>query len=295
MKVDALNVLTLYMNEVKSFSLLTEEEEKELGYRLLQNDNGAKKELIERNLRLVVKIAYKYIDRGASLEDLIQEGNLGLIRATDKYDVTKNVRFSTYATYWIHQFIEAYLIKMAHTSNHTYAKIMKYKRAYCELQDKLGRNPTKKELADSLEVTMMNIEQLEKIINDNWDISGEVINSKGDVVDVASLMIDDENMLDNIMKKNMKDEVGALLEISGLTSKERDVIRKLFGFMNDEKYTLTKLADEYHVTVEAIRQTEIVALNKMRKKRECMYLAVYLNHPDKGLERLRELKYSKRK
>lgn len=227
--------------------------------------------LIESNLRLVVYVAKKYLGRGIDFQDLIQDGNLGLIKAADKFDYTRGFRFSTYATYWIKQAITRAIADKARTIRipvYMVDEINKLNAIKRKLVQELRREPTLEELAKKLKIDVEKVKEIQKYALDT--VSLETAIGDDEESTLGDFISDDtiDNPLDYTIKENKKEEVRKILKI--LSSKEEKVIRLRFGFENNEKHTLEEIAKIYGITRERVRQIESNALNKLRRKMHCM-------------------------
>lgn len=269
--VDALEGVSLedpvrmYLKEIGSVKLLSPEEEVELSKRAEAGDQKAKDRIIEANLRLVVSIAKKYVGRGIPFLDLIQEGNMGLIKAVEKFDYAKGFKFSTYATWWIRQSITRGIADKGKTIRvpvHMVETINKTLRMSRNLLQELGREPTSEEIAERLGTTKQKVEEALEISRDpvsmDSPIGEEEDSSLGD-------FIEDENMLspsDSADYQMLKKELVNALDT--LTDRERKVIELRFGLIDGQARTLEEVGKEFKVTRERIRQIEAKALRKLR-------------------------------
>lgn len=269
--VDALEGVSLedpvrmYLKEIGSVKLLSPEEEVELSKRAEAGDQKAKDRIIEANLRLVVSIAKKYVGRGIPFLDLIQEGNMGLIKAVEKFDYAKGFKFSTYATWWIRQSITRGIADKGKTIRvpvHMVETINKTLRMSRNLLQELGREPTSEEIAERLGTTKQKVEAALEISRDpvsmDSPIGEEEDSSLGD-------FIEDENMLspsDSADYQMLKKELVNALDT--LTDRERKVIELRFGLIDGQARTLEEVGKEFKVTRERIRQIEAKALRKLR-------------------------------
>ena len=259
----------IYLQQIGKIPLLSSEEELEVAKKIYESQSElARKVLINANLRLVVSIAKKYIGRGLSFLDLIQEGNMGLIKATEKFDYTKGYKFSTYATWWIQQSITRAIADKARIIRlpiHLIESINKIKKATMDLTTKLGRIPNKQEIADELGISTSKLTSIIKSTQSTISIdtptgqkddSNKIIDY---IVDESTIapdnMVSQESMLEDI--KNMLDQ---------LSQKERDVLILRFGLNNDgNKKTLDEIGTIYGVSRERIRQIENRAISKLKK------------------------------
>lgn len=255
----------IYLKEIGRVPLLTTEEEIELAQRMAKGDSYAKKRLSEANLRLVVSIAKKYVGRGMQFLDLIQEGNLGLIKAVEKFDYTKGFKFSTYATWWIRQAITRAIADQARTIRipvHMVETITKVKKASSQLLHKNGHDPSPEEIAEELSLPVERVREIMRIAQDpvslETPIGEEEDSHLGDFIpdddapapaDAASLIL-------------LKEKLGEVL--STLTEREEKVLRLRFGLEDGRSRTLEEVGKEFDVTRERIRQIEAKALRKLR-------------------------------
>ena len=255
----------MYLKEIGNVPLLTSEEEVELAKRVEQGDQEAKKKLTEANLRLVVSIAKKYVGRGMPFLDLIQEGNMGLMKALDKIDYTKGYKFSTYATWWIRQAITRGIADTGRTIRvpvHMVETINKTLRMTRQLLQELGREPTPEEVADRLGVPVSRVQEVLKISRDpvslDTPIGEEDDSHLGD-------FIEDEKTTspaDSAAFSMLREELNSALD--SLTDRERQVIVLRFGLEDGRARTLEEVGEEFNVTRERIRQIEAKALRKLR-------------------------------
>lgn len=254
-----------YLKSIGNHPRLNFEEEKELSTKALAGDKEAVNHLVECNLKLVVPIAKRYAGCGLPLLDLIQEGNLGLIKAAEKYDGSKGWRFSTYATYWIRQTISRALGDQSRTIRipaNMVELLSKVKKASAELTQSLRRDPTDQEIADKLNIeldkvqTVMDIAQATTSLDTPIDDDGET--SMGDLIADTST----ENPYQNMVAEANRQIVESVL--STLSSKEAEILRMRFGIGSDRPMTLEEVGKHYGVTRERIRQVENKAIRKLR-------------------------------
>ena len=255
----------LYLKEIGNYPLLTMDEEVELAKRIEGGDEIAKQSLAESNLRLVVSIAKRYVGRGLSFLDLIQEGNLGLIKAVDKFDYSKGFKFSTYATWWIRQAITRSIADQSRTIRipvHMSEIINKTYRVSRTLLQELGREPTEQELADALEMTVEKVREVLKISSDpislDIPIGEEEDSHLGDFIRDENILGPEEAASYSILR----DQISMLLET--LTEREQKVLILRFGLTDGRTRTLEEVGKEFNVTRERIRQIEAKALRKLR-------------------------------
>lgn len=261
------DILQFYLKEIGKIKLLKSEEEKQLGKLIKEKkDIVAKRKLIQANLRLVVSIAKRYVGQGVLFMDLVQEGSIGLIRAAEKFDYSKNFKFSTYATWWIKQSIIRAIANHSKTIRipvHMADKIRKYKSAYVILSSDFGREPTEQELADFLCVS---ISKLQKIIRNS--IILEPISLETSVTDDLCLRDFIEDKSCNNPEEQTKDtflKLGIPELFNVLTEREKSVITHRFGINFEKPKTLAEVGDMLGYSKERIRQIEENALTKMRR------------------------------
>ena len=255
----------MYLKEIGNVALLTSEEEVELAKRVEQGDEEAKKKLTEANLRLVVSIAKKYVGRGMPFLDLIQEGNMGLMKAVDKFDYTKGYKFSTYATWWIRQAITRGIADTGRTIRvpvHMVETINKTLRMTRTLLQELGREPTPEEVADRLNVPVSRVREVLKISRDPVSLDTPI--GEEDDSHLGDFIEDDTALSpsDSAAFSMLREELSTALE--SLTERERQVVRLRFGLEDGRARTLEEVGKEFNVTRERIRQIEAKALRKLR-------------------------------
>ncbi len=256
--------LSAYLYQLKKDKLLTADEEKSLSKKILQGDGQARETLIKSNLRLVVKIAKGYISREMDLLDLIQEGNLGLIKAADKFDFRKNVRFSTYASFWIKQSIaralsnKSRLIRLPHRKEE---KLRKVTRAQQKLSKDFGRTADNSELASE---TKIDQDEIRSILNLPDKVLSIESSNNDDSFSLKNTVEDPKYNPDNIVMKNyLKEKTEEMLDI--LTEKEKKVLLYRYSFLKGEKYTLKDIGEQLFISPETVRQIELRALKKIRE------------------------------
>lgn len=268
----------MYLKEIGRVNLLNSEEEVILAKRIKAGDLDAKNELAEANLRLVVSIAKRYVGRGMLFLDLIQEGNLGLIKAIDKFDYTKGFKFSTYATWWIRQAITRAIADQARTIRipvHMVETINKYIRVSRQLLQEKGREPTLEEISEEMEITLDKIREIQKIslepVSLETPIGEEEDSHLGDFVedegalsppDIAAFML-------------LKQQLAEVLDT--LTEREKKVLELRFGLDDGRSRTLEEVGKEFGVTRERIRQIEAKALRKLKHPSRSKKLRDYLD------------------
>ena len=281
----------MYLQEVRKYPLLSIEQERELAKKIAEGDSNAKDIFIERNLRLVIKIAKRYIGRGLSFLDLIQEGNLGLITAVDKYDVNKGYRFSTYAIHLIRQAISRALFNKGRNvriPEYIYEKIGEYKRAITKLEDKLSRSPTINEVANEMGLSISDVTKLHRLQDDTVSINllvGDEENSE-----LADFIPAAETPEDIVISEDLPFQVRNLFEKCNLKPREIDVLMLRYGFNDRDPMTLEEISKKYHLTRERVRQIEARALMKIRKSEHIKDLVEYMEQPDKSLRNIEEFR-----
>lgn len=255
----------MYLKEIGKVDLLTAEEETDLARRMSEGDEVAKKKLAEANLRLVVSIAKRYVGRGMLFLDLIQEGNLGLIRAVDKFDYTKGYKFSTYATWWIRQAITRAIADQARTIRipvHMVETINKLVRVSRQLVQELGREPTPEELAKGLNMSVEKVREISKISQEpvslETPIGEEEDSHLGDFIPDDDAPAPSEAASYVLLKEQLVDV------LKTLTDREAKVLKLRFGLIDGRQRTLEEVGKEFDVTRERIRQIEAKALRKLR-------------------------------
>ena len=255
----------MYLKDIGRVPLLTAEEEIDLAKRMQENDQAAKKRLCEANLRLVVSIAKRYVGRGMLFLDLIQEGNMGLMKAVEKFDYQKGFKFSTYATWWIRQSITRAIADQARNIRipvHIVETINKLTRVQRVLLQELGREPTPAEIAEKMGVTEERVREIQKIAQDPVSLETPI----GEEEDShLGYFIEDEKTAtpsDSVASTMLKEQLLGVLDT--LTPREEKVIRLRYGIDDGKPRTLEEVGKEFNVTRERIRQIEAKALRKLR-------------------------------
>ena len=268
----------MYLKEIGKVPLLSAEREIELAQRMENGDEEAKKELAEANLRLVVSIAKRYVGRGMLFLDLIQEGNLGLIKAVEKFDYHKGYKFSTYATWWIRQAITRAIADQARTIRipvHMVETINKLIRVSRQLLQELGREPTPEEIAKELDMPVDRVREILKISQEpvslETPIGEEEDSHLGDFIQDDNVPVPAEAAAQTLLKEQL-DEV-----LDTLTEREQKVLRLRFGMNDGRARTLEEVGREFDVTRERIRQIEAKALRKLRHPSRSRKLRDYLD------------------
>ena len=268
----------MYLKEIGKVPLLTAEEEIELAKKMEQGDEDAKKRLAEANLRLVVSIAKRYVGRGMLFLDLIQEGNLGLIKAVEKFDYRKGYKFSTYATWWIRQAITRAIADQARTIRipvHMVETINKLIRVSRQLLQELGREPTPEESAEEMDMSVERVREILKISQEpvslETPIGEEEDSHLGDFIQDDNVPVPADAAAFTLLKEQLVEVLGTL------TEREQKVLRLRFGLDDGRARTLEEVGKEFNVTRERIRQIEAKALRKLRHPSRSRKLKDYLD------------------
>ena len=268
----------MYLKEIGKVPLLTAKEEIELAKRMENGDEDAKKRLAEANLRLVVSIAKRYVGRGMLFLDLIQEGNLGLIKAVEKFDYRKGYKFSTYATWWIRQAITRAIADQARTIRipvHMVETINKLIRVSRQLLQELGREPTPEEIAEEMDMSVDRVREILKISQEpvslETPIGEEEDSHLGDFIQDDNVPVPADAAAFTLLKEQLVEVLGTL------TEREQKVLRLRFGLDDGRARTLEEVGKEFNVTRERIRQIEAKALRKLRHPSRSRKLKDYLD------------------
>ena len=268
----------MYLKEIGKVPLLSAEREIELAKRMEEGDEEAKKRLAEANLRLVVSIAKRYVGRGMQFLDLIQEGNLGLIKAVEKYDYRKGFKFSTYATWWIRQAITRAIADQARTIRipvHMVETINKLVRVQRQLLQELGREPSPEEIAENMDIPVERVREIQKISQEpvslETPIGEEEDSHLGDFIQDDNVPVPAEAAASTLLKEQLVEVLGTL------TEREQKVLRLRFGMDDGRARTLEEVGKEFNVTRERIRQIEAKALRKLRHPSRSRKLRDYLD------------------
>jgi RNA polymerase primary sigma factor len=279
--VDSFNVddpVRMYLKEIGKVSLLSVEDEIELAKRMAEGDEDAEKKMAEANLRLVVSIAKRYVGRGMLFLDLIQEGNLGLIKAVEKFDYTKGYKFSTYATWWIRQAITRAIADQARTIRipvHMVETINKVIRISRQLLQELGHDPTPEEIAEEMNMPVEKVRDILKIAQEpvslETPIGEEEDSHLGDFIPDEDASEPAEAASFTLLKEQLTEV------LSTLTPREEKVLRLRFGIEDGRTRTLEEVGKEFNVTRERIRQIEAKALRKLRHPSRSKKLKDFLN------------------
>ncbi len=260
-----LDAIKYYLKEIRKTPLLTFEQEQSLAKKIAQGDQEARAGMIEANLRLVVAIGKKYINRGLQFSDIIEEGNLGLIRAVEKFQYQKGFKFSTYASWWIKQAIERAIVNQTRTIRlpvHIAEIVNSYMRAVRQLTQSLGREPSIEEIAKKMKVAVEKARSISQVVRETYSLDMLIGDQEEDTL---KDILQDSNALspasfsDDIRRREHIDEW-----LTQLSASERKVIEMRFGLIDGEPKTLDSIGKEFGITRERVRQIETQALNKLR-------------------------------
>ena len=260
-----LDAIKYYLKEIRKTPLLTFEQEQSLAKKIAAGDQEARAGMIEANLRLVVAIGKKYINRGLQFSDIIEEGNLGLIRAVEKFQYQKGFKFSTYASWWIKQAIERAIVNQTRTIRlpvHIAEIVNSYMRAVRQLTQSLGREPTLEEIAKKMKVAVEKARSISQVVRETYSLDMLIGDQEEDTL---KDILQDSNALspasfsDDIRRREHIDEW-----LAQLSASERKVIEMRFGLIDGEPKTLDSIGKEFGITRERVRQIETQALNKLR-------------------------------
>jgi RNA polymerase sigma factor RpoS len=260
-----LDAIKYYLKEIRKTPLLTFEQEQELAKRIARGDAEARARMIEANLRLVVAIGKKYINRGLPFSDIIEEGNLGLIRAVEKFQYEKGFKFSTYASWWIKQAIERAIVNQTRTIRlpvHIAEIVNSYMRAMRQLTQQLGREPQIEEIAKKMRVSVDKARSISQVVRETYSLDMLIGDQEEDTLkDILqdTNALSPANFSDDIRRREHIDEWLTQLSVS-----ERKVIEMRFGLNDGEPKTLDSIGKEFGITRERVRQIETQALNKLR-------------------------------
>lgn len=269
--------IKMYLKEVGEYPLLDKDEEVFLAKKAAAGNETARDRLIKHNLRLVVYIAKRYMGRGMALMDMIQEGNLGLIKAVEKFDVTKGYRFSTYATFWIKQSISRAIMEQGRNiriPTHIIERISSIRKAEKEYQQKFNRDPSEKELAAILKLDVKKIKEAYEWMKDTTSLDVTI----GDDEDATiESFVEDESVAESFEQIDNENQYNVLHEVlNTLSSREKDVILRRFGIGFERAETLEEIGKSLHLSRERIRQIEADAMRKLRNPRRAALLKNYI-------------------
>lgn len=290
------NDLRFYLNSLNK-PILTREKEHELFIRIKNGDNQARNELIESNLRLSVVIAKRYIGMGVEFLDLIQEGNIGIMTAIDKFDPEKGYKFSTYATYWIRQKISRSVMQKGRTIRipvHMYEKINRYNSVKKELTIKYGKAPTAVEIANELKIPVRKVLDMELIDAPSISISTPIVNDEDSSTLEDIIPSLDKSVEETIEEEFLPDLIKEVFKKVRLNERAIEIIKMRNGFYNDEVMTLNSIGEKFGLSKERISQIEIESYRKILDSNYKQLLLDYLDNPQRTLNNLEKLKERKR-
>lgn len=286
--IDDSDSIGMYLREIAKRPLLTCEQEQELATRISEGDLKAKEILIESNLKLVVNIARKFLGRGLSFLDLIQEGNLGLMKAVDKYDVNKEYRFTTYATQWIRQALFRSLSNKSRNVRipvYLQRKLAQYRHTVNKIESRLGRKATVNDIANEMNISIPEVVRLSELQSDTVSINSSIDDDQeselGDFIPST-----EDTPEDIVLSETLKKHVEELLHKFKLNEREVEIIKLRYGFDGNPPMTLSEVSRKYNVTRERVRQIEAGVIGRIRRSRYIKDFAIYMQSPDKSIENI---------
>ena len=275
--IDSLSSFMLYLKEVNKIPLLTEEDEKTLSIEATNGNGTARKKLIEHNLRLVVSIAKYYTNRGLLFEDLVQEGNIGLVIATNKFDIKKDKRFSTYATWWIKKVILRAIEnngRMIRIPSGTFYQVMEYKKKLSELEDLLYRVPTVKDISDYTGLTEEEISKLQNLLIETFSFNISIgVDRTEELLDYLPDLF--SNVEDKIVRNCLKCSLSNIIKDAELTEEEEIIMKLRFGFDSDSIMTYKKISEKYkQFWIESLKKSKVLKIQNILQ-----YMRIHLIKP----------------
>ena len=281
--------LKMYLQDIGKYKILTFDEEQELFARLENGDEEARKIIIERNLKLVVSIAFKYSKLNIPVQDLIAEGNIGLMYAIKKFDRHKGFKFSTYAKWWIQETITKYISYNRHTIRvpyHIAEKIGLYRQAYSILYNKYNEVPSRKAIAEYMKISEVLVEKIEHNVNDTVSLDSLITEDEDDTLESMISDSSEKSPEEAAIEHLMVEDIGNIVESLISNERERDIIKLRFGMNEEERcYSLEEIGKKYHLTRERIRQIEKRILWKLSNNSKCRNLIGYLDNPSSIIKR----------
>lgn len=262
--------LQLYLKQINETPLLTPEEERVLGWRIINdNDLDARDRMVRANLRLVVSICKNFVNRGLTLSDLIEEGNIGLIRAVEGFDPAQGARFSTYASWWIKQAVRRTLINATqpiHIPAYMVELIARWKEAFRELEEELGRQPSMQEIAKRMKLPLKKVQIIRRALKASHSRGHAPVDGEGETIDVGDMFEDTRNeQPDETVANN--DEFGMIMKlINAIDERDARVLKLRYGLEGQEPLTLKEIGREVGLTRERVRQIEVEALRKIQSQ-----------------------------
>ena len=282
----------IYLREIQNYKLLTKEEELDMIRRYKSGEFEVRDEFLSRNLKLVVSIAKKYLGRGVALTDLIQEGNMGLMKALDEFDLSKECKFSTYATNWIKSYITRYIAGKSRNitlPNHFFYELGIFRKVYANLEKQLDRKPTINELAEKTGKTKDVVLRYFDYLNDTKSLN-EKVGDEDDTEFSYFIPSSDESLETITMKKDLSSNLTELLNKCHLKPRELEVLMLRYGLNGYDPLTLEEIGRKYNLTRERVRQMESKALMKIRRSPYVRLFAEYTSDPDKSMENVKKMR-----
>jgi RNA polymerase sigma factor (sigma-70 family) len=268
------DVISFYFKEMRKMPLLTPVQERELAKKVAQGDPEARDRMIEANLRLVVSIAKRYIARGLPFSDMIEEGNLGLMRAVEKFDYRRGFKFSTYASWWIKQAIERAIINQVRTIRlpvHVSEEVHRYSRAVKKLKQQLGRNPHPEEIADTMHISIEKVRMYTQVSRGMQSL--DVILMEDGEGTLGDIIADDRTASPESGADAIRRHTQIIDWLSELSDTEQRVVYLRYGFHDESPWTLKSIGKMLGITRERVRQIEVKAVNRIRKQAEMRNIA----------------------